>query len=269
MKKLLRIFGLQRWIRLGLRYRLILPRPFQDIGFTAPFFGYEYSGTLNDYIDRYVYFFGAYEREELALLEKYIKGTVIDIGANTGHHSLYFSRFADRVYSFEPYKKVFDVLNKRLTDNKVANVQAFNFGLGNKDEFLDFYAPFNNNEGVGSFIPDGRKTKVGTLEIKRGDSFLSANVKEKIGFIKIDVEGFEIEVLEGLSDTISKHRPVLFVEMSPESQKRIPKLENYSLFRVDANHPFLMFFNIPGGRKIPFTPMQTTENILFVPNEKV
>ena len=70
LKKLsLRLFGMQRWIRLGLRYRIILKQKYENYEFIIPFFGYKYRGNLNDYIDRFAFYFGAYEIEELMYLK--------------------------------------------------------------------------------------------------------------------------------------------------------------------------------------------------------
>ncbi len=267
-RRVRRLFGLQRWVRLGIRYRVSLPKGYENVDFTVPFLGYKYSGNLNDYIDKYVFYFGTYEREELLYLKKFISkdSVVLDIGANIGHHSLFFSRFAKKVYSFEPYDKLFYKLSHRMEQNKVKNVEAYNFGLGKENRESEFFASSGGNEGVGSFIASPEKVAVGKLVIKNGDEFVES-VKEKIGFIKIDVEGMETEVLSGLKKTILKDKPVMFVEMTPEAQTEIDKDVSslYDIYIVDANNPFLFFFNKLTCRLEKFEPKNRIENLLFIP----
>lgn len=260
------------FLRLGIRYRIILPLKYQDIPFTVPFFGYKYNGNLNEYIDRFVFYFGAYEKEELLFIKKYLNrdSNVLDIGANTGHHSLFFSRYSREVYSFEPFQKMFRILEKRISDNGIKNIKALNFGLGSETGFLDFYAPLGPNSGVGSFSSADHRKNIGKLEIKKGDDVVSDLNIDSLGFIKIDVEGMEVSVLKGLHSTIHKYKPVMFIEMSPESQAILNNelktiLGGYKFHIIEANNPFLFFFNKPTCVLKDFTPQNETQNILCIP----
>ncbi len=261
-----------RFLRLGLRYRVILRLPYENINFSVPFFGYIYNGTLSEYIDRYVFYFGAYEREELSLLKKYMnkKSVVLDIGANRGHHSLFFSRYSKCVYAFEPYEKVYKETIKKIFDNDISNIFLNKFGLSNKDDLISFYAPVGINEGVGSFVNSSNNINVGKLEIKNADNYIEINIlDEKISLIKIDVEGFETNVLKGLENTIKKHKPALFMELSKESQIYIKEVATfkdiYNFYIVEPNNPFLILFNIPGCKLLDFVPQNQVLNILAIP----
>lgn len=272
VSRALRLFGKIRWVRLGIRYRIILPLRYIDHEFVVPFFGYKYQGNLNDYIDRYVFYFGAYEIEELHLLKKYLNkdSVVIDVGANTGHHALFFSRYAGEVYAFDPYKDVFDVMKKRIAYNNIKNIQPFNFGIGDKDQFLDFFAPQGNNKGTGSFVLPDSKNNIGKLEIKNGDNFIQSLGLTRIDLIKIDVEEMEEAVISGLRGTIDKFRPILFIEVTPEAQKNIMAnlgsiCADYDFYTVDANNPKLIIFNKPGCKLAKFKPSDCIVNILCLP----
>lgn len=265
IRAFIRIICRQRWLRLGLRYKLLNLMPYEDFEFNISFFGLKYRGNLNEYIDRHTFYFGAYEREELSLMKKFIRqdSSVIDIGANSGHHSLFFSRCAKNVYSFEPYEKVFKKMQERIKENNIKNIKVYKYGIGSKNGMLTFYPPDNKNEGGGSFIKMQNKEGL-NLEVINGDKVLR-EVKN-IALIKIDVEGMELEVLKGLKQTIKKHKPVIFVEMLPESQKNLSIPTGYKAYVVDANRPFLFLFNKPGGSITPFIPNKETKNVLFVPN---
>ena len=77
----------------------------------------------------------------------------IDIGANIGNHSLYFSDFYRKVYSFEPSEKIFNVLS--LNSKLVNNIQCFNFGCSNEDKTA-LLSSVSTNRG-GSFISSEEK----------------------------------------------------------------------------------------------------------------
>lgn len=272
---LLRFYGHIRWIRLGLRYKFILKVPYKDQKFTKDFFGYKYDGNLMDYIDRYVYYFGAYEREELDFIKKYIdtNSVILDIGANTGHHSLFFSSIAKEVYSFEPYKKMYDILVDRIEKNNIKNIHPYNFGLGSINKISDFFAPIGINSGVGSFIKGENTHFFGKLEIKNGDDFLKEINIQNIDFIKIDVEGMEKDVILGIMDIIKNQKPIMFIEANVSGQKFINErlsdiFMDYTVKIIDANNPIMLFFNIPGSKKIDFKISSKTENLILVPSHE-
>lgn len=229
--KLLRLLGHQDWLDLETRRRII--KNFVNhntIGpweFETDFFGLKYHGNLNDLIDWFVYFFGAYEKAELFLLRDLvapIKAPVfIDVGASTGQHSMYMSKFCYRVDAFEPYDQARKILLNRIAANNNANIVVHDVALGAREEFLDFYAPVGHNVGVGSFLPFHRATHriIGNLKLVKGDDYFARQGIEKIDLIKIDVEGFEKYVLQGLKETLIKYRPVVVMEFSRSSKKTL------------------------------------------------
>lgn len=269
-----RFIGSLRWVRLGIRYRLIFSLAKKNDLFEVPFFGYKYKGNLSDYIDKYVFYFGAYELEELMFLKKYINkdSVVIDIGANSGHHSIFFSKFASKVYSFEPYKKVFDLMIERIKYNNIKNIECFNVGLGKEDSLKDFFPAIGPNQGMGSFLSEDSLNSIGKLEVKDASKFI-LNKTNKVDVIKIDVEGMESQVVDGLSDLIKFCRPLVFIECNKDFQLNINKylssFGGYKAYIIDANNPFLVFFNKPCSKITEFKkPLNFTQNILFIPFEK-
>jgi FkbM family methyltransferase len=145
---------------------------------------------------------------ELDLLE-YIKsrftgGVGLDIGANIGNHSIFFSKFIfDKTYAFETNPTNFSLLeeNKKINniDDKliIYNVALSdsNYNYVNKD--------FKSNMGR-SFIVEGD----GNLLTKRLDEF----DLPKVDFIKMDVEGHELKVLKGAVNLINKDYPHIVLE---------------------------------------------------------
>lgn len=151
-----------------------------------------------------------YESELLSDLAVYLHpgDLVIDIGANIGNHTLYFSSICKcNVISFEPNPPAVDILIKNVVDNNLSNkVTIFNCGLGEHEGKI-VVAPDNDINNLGS-----THFSIGSDDgicLKRLDDFKFSSL---IKLIKIDVEGMEIDVLRGASETIRTSNAVLCIE---------------------------------------------------------
>ena len=148
-----------------------------------------------------------YEVENLEVLN-YLplqEGAILDIGANIGNHTLYYSKILNRdVYAFEPIKENYDLLKKNLLLNKIENVKVFNFALSMQNSKVLLRQNYPDNSGTWSIVNYN-----GNIDAKPLDE---VDIKEKIAFIKIDVEGHEYEVLKGGVNTIKKNLPIISVE---------------------------------------------------------
>jgi len=135
--------------------------------------------------------------KEYHKLLRYIKpnSKVIDIGAQIGVFSIFASKLAKNVevYSYEPLKENFIMLNKNIQLNKVAsNVKAFNFGLSGKGGEREITICEENTGGHGFYAEGDRKVKIKTITLK--DVFDKNNL-EFCDYLKIDCEGAEYEIL--------------------------------------------------------------------------
>lgn len=153
-----------------------------------------------------------YEEEELDLIRQWCRpGSVFcDIGANIGNHALFALKFLHvaRLIAFEPNPLAIGVLRSNLILNGVADrADLSHLGIGLSDSDA---GGFTINAPAGN-LGGGRMIEgTGDLPVRRGDALLA---DERVDFIKIDVEGMELRVLDGLSATIAAHRPRLFVEV--------------------------------------------------------
>ena len=151
-----------------------------------------------------------YEAEELAWIKQhYRSGTFLDIGANVGNHAIYVSKFlnAPRVVVFEASESTITILKQNLELNRCENVdpQFLGMALGARDGWLKEQRPEADNWGYTFFVEGGHVPMV------TGDSVLKHD--EPIGFIKLDVEGMEVDVLNGLKRTIKRWRPTILIEI--------------------------------------------------------
>lgn len=160
---------------------------------------------------------GVFEPDSVELFRTLVKPSdiALDIGANIGCTGLLLSMLAKRVFCFEPSPTTFALLQKNIKAASVANVELVNAGLGCREE--DLKLVFNPNNRSGGFVTtevlEGHTVEA--IKILSGDSYIqSANLEQQIGFIKIDVEGFELAVIEGLTQTITTHKPVVTLELN-------------------------------------------------------
>jgi FkbM family methyltransferase len=212
-----------------------------DAPFATDFFGLTYQGNLNNSVEFTLYYRGAFEkpllfflRDTMLNLRQSASGAAqsfFDIGANIGQHSLFMSLYADQVHSFEPYWVVSQKLERHVELNEIGNIQLHKVGLSNQQEELDFYAPTGRNQGIGSFdagtVSKGNKN-LGKLALVRGDDYLAQNKRQDIALLKIDVEGFEKNVVVGLGDTLRKSRPVIVVEVTYGNSLSFASLDELS-----------------------------------------
>lgn len=148
-----------------------------------------------------------------ALVDK--DDVVADIGANIGMTALLFADLARQVVAFEPSPSTFQLLQKNMEANGVSNVQAFNLGLGEKQETLNITYIANNR--AGGFISEKiRPTKGHITEeilVDSIDNFFPMH-QLRPTFLKMDVEGFEQSVVKGGRSFLSKHEPTVVMEMN-------------------------------------------------------
>ena len=171
---------------------------------------------IRESIERKTYFIREYEKKRMDQLHYFSKKInskiLIDIGANIGFYSILFSDRFERVYSFEPNERNFKVLRKNIGNNKLKNIQVFNFGLGENEEVL---IGNSNTKGelfqTSGFAISKDNKKGERVIIKKGDDVLQ--FKNKTLTIKIDVEGFEFFVLKGLKSTLINNWCILQIEI--------------------------------------------------------
>ena len=166
-----------------------------------------------EFIDCGIFVDGIFERRFLELLSKGLrsKSTFLDVGANIGNHALYLRHQFEHVHCFEPNPEAARRLRKNLSLNSATNITVHEIGLGERSASLPFLPAGPGHLGEGSFSHSAGHGQV-MLSVRRGDDYLAEQHIDGIDFIKVDVEGFEREVLRGLRDTVQRHRPIVAFE---------------------------------------------------------
>lgn len=155
-----------------------------------------------------------FEPEMVNLFQTLARGTVLDIGANIGCTALLFSKLADVVHAFEPSPTTYRLLQRNTCD--ADNVVTHNIGLGEMPGESELTFAANNRSG--GFVSDKTKASSGhTVEkivIDTLNNTISKLALKNIDFIKIDVEGFEANVIKGGREVLAHHRPAVVLEMN-------------------------------------------------------
>lgn len=182
---------------------------------TAQYLGRMISYDPSTVIGGLLFSSGEFEKKEMELCEDYISETsiVLDIGANIGLHSIYFSGLAREgcVLSFEPSLATFGILVSNVAN--ISNIVPINLAVSNEGQITDFFNTCDN--AYSSLMDTKRKEVVNITKVPcmRLDEIVSGLRLDRVDFVKIDVEGFEFEVLKGMVEVIAKYQPVIFCEI--------------------------------------------------------
>lgn len=169
---------------------------------------------------------------------------IIDAGAFTGDTSLPLSKITNKnVYAFEPFNDSFKILKMNIKENNIKNIIPLNKSLGNVNGERILYLSKNNFQGITS-DPNIRSydTEVCVQEITI-DSFVKDN-NLNIGYICIDVEGSEMNLLEGAINTIKSQKPILLISIYHKADdffNIIPWIANLNLdyrFEIFKEQPW-------------------------------
>jgi FkbM family methyltransferase len=199
------------------------------------------------------------------------KYTVLDIGANLGYYSVYFSKWVGNegvVYAVEPVEAVRNVLKKNVKNIKNIKIIPYALGESNKDieianvtrRYKGFIASGSNFVMDSSMpVTDENIDKFNAV-MRKGSELFSA--LSRIDFIKCDVEGYETNIIPEMEVLLKKHEPLMLIETRRE--KRAFMLEYLQSIGFEG-------FILEHGKLIPATSMaeRVEDDILFIPGKKL
>jgi FkbM family methyltransferase len=206
---------------------------------------------------------GEYCESEVDVFRRFVTedSTVLDCGASMGAHTVALAKLcpAGRVYAFEPQRIPFQILCGNVQLNSCSNVSALPFALGHetkevKMKPLSVYA--DEKWGMNTISDEGETSWMSDLDTL----YLSSGHLEKmpaVSFIKLDVEGFEMQALMGARRIIRAYCPVIYLEYNwhqAEIQEILKKYE-YATWTHEAPAAREPNFNVVGIPNWPGTPM--------------
>jgi len=164
-----------------------------------------------------------HELNEVALIKRILKegDIALDIGAHIGYFTLIMARLVGKkgkVFAFEPSPVNFELLKKNIELNKYQNIYAIPKGISNKRERTPFYLN-SQNSGNSSLFKTGRHDKEVQIKTLTLDHYFFGT-DFNIDFAKIDVEGSEPLVIEGMKTILKRPHPIrLVIEFYPQLLK--------------------------------------------------
>lgn len=195
-----------------------------------------------------------YEAEELLIIQSELSenDVFLDIGANIGNHAIFVGLMTKvrKIIAFEPNPPAIAVLKRNIQINHLEHkidVSCLGIGLGERMEMAS--TRFTDKNWGGARMNSAPGQDRPSIPVVTGDVLLA---KEDVNFIKIDVEGMEMRVLDGLRRTIARHRPKIFIEVDQENTEAFHQWCKDNAYTVTQR----------------FRRYKTNENFLIVPKRQ-
>jgi FkbM family methyltransferase len=183
-------------------------------------------------VERSIYYTGTYEKGSLAIMKRLLRSgdSFVDVGANIGLMSLYASKLvgpAGKVWAFEPNPGTAQILEENIRINQVRNIEQSAYAIGKNPGRAVIYDRWDFNRGSASLVRPEKENGSHEIEVTTlSDFFRKETGKKETGdqdrtptMVKLDIEGFELEALEGALDLLhSEHPPMLMVECSEKRE---------------------------------------------------
>lgn len=153
-------------------------------------------------------------------------GAILDIGANVGMMTVNFSKQFPKstIYAFEPVGINYLTIKRVIRFFRLLNVNVFQLALGNQHSTVQMVLPKVGNtyrQGFSHVVTDGQTENgiINQVSMEKLDEIAEINALPKISAIKIDVENFEYEVLQGATQLLIKHKPLIVCELWNNQQR--------------------------------------------------
>lgn len=159
-----------------------------------------------------------HEPEATRLFKSHIKEDmcVVDIGSNIGYYVLLAATIVGpkgKVLAIEPAVNNHQLLIANARVNKIKNVEFVQCAIGDKDGVSKFYITEASN--TSSLIPpiNGKIVALTQVKTRRLDTLLKEHSFTRVDFVRMDIEGAEVAAVDGMRDTLKRHKPTILAEL--------------------------------------------------------
>lgn len=227
----------------------------------------------DEYVGRSLHYYGEYNPDETEKILELSSGCTgdtwcLDIGANIGVISQALLASGRNVVAYEPQPEVYNVLVQNINDSWDGKSRFAHFNVGVGSEAGTAQMPKVQYSSKGNFggLSLNTKSMYGSYEVPVL-SIDGQNFTNPIGFMKIDVEGYELEVLKGATETINRWKPILYIE-DDRIEKRAA-LRDYITklgYKYEMHQPTLYREeNFFGHKKNVWDRMYASHNLICTP----
>jgi len=219
------------------------------------------------------YWTGFHEFNEWRFLNQHLKPDMVfvDVGANQGEYALFAAKRLTNgiVLAYEPVEHFLQQLTENISRNGYGNIRVFPYGLSNAPKHLPIYmgeTGAGENEGLATVFPSNdRKRFIQDIDLKVFDDVVPELKLQRMDFMKIDVEGSELDVLKGSYKTIKHFRPWIMLEVSDITYETA----GYSvgdIIKFFEPLKYSCFAIGKGGTLKKITTIPSFCNLVFAPN---
>lgn len=204
---------------------------------------------------RYLFAENVAKWEPLKIINLKKNDIVVDIGANTGYYTLRLSsRIGEngKIIAIEPDPETFDVLKENCKLNNISNVDTYNIAISDSNGEMIFRQSMSHSGTSSLYINSNKKLEVNEMVVKTTtlDELFDNKFKE-ITWVKIDVEGAELAVLRGASNTLGKIKNIIIevhehiLKENNENSEEIVKILKEHGFKITLLNEFWDKVNSP------------------------
>ncbi len=229
----------------------------------------------DDVVGRDLFLYLCFDRNVIAFFRHLFTGsknaTMLDIGSNIGNHAIWLASCFERVLCFEPNPVAFKYLSRNGKTHE--NIELFQIGLSTDSGTALLESVDENNLGMAR-IPVEPSDGAFEISLEAGDNFLADHAVGDVDFIKIDVEGHEWEVLNGLQKTIRTRLPIIVLEYHHETAEKSGHglqefLSDYVLYGMVGLPKSAQLRALKEGVTLsPFDDRQQYNNVLCIPKKR-
>ncbi|MBF0137302.1 MAG: FkbM family methyltransferase [Magnetococcus sp. DMHC-1] len=160
---------------------------------------------------------GQWEPETLQTFDTCLNENMVtvDIGAWIGPTTLYASRKCRKVYAFEPDAVAFAELKKNVANNNIENVELFNLAIDFQKSDRCLYKKTAFGDSMSSFIDVAGAAEFQKISSDRLDNLVAADVLAGDVFYKIDIEGYEYDLMPKLAYLFNNKKCILYLSVHP------------------------------------------------------
>lgn len=209
---------------------------------------FKFTMLMNDSITKHLEKNDLWEPHMVKFMSMYIQPgfNCLDVGSCFGYHALHMARLANDgiTIAYEPFSVAYNLLCKNVMDNKMKNIVCKNLAVGHVNKSLYLGNAYNdeNHMNIGdSFVfEDNKETEVSRGTVYRDNVKLAVNKFKiecvtldsepdmKIDFIKMDVQGYEINALRGAKNLLLRYKPVIAIELEESCGLLCHNIKNIS-----------------------------------------